>query len=414
MQKIDGTQRRPYDGQPPHEKEFFRMGICSKLVCSGRLSSAHQRRTEEAMGEDLLEAIEASDEVRASELLTKRMKEGVDPWQIHLSLFPPVQRVLNPPFINPHLPKMYRVCREFVPYLTRDKIGALVSLEVKEYARRPKMEKIPKGNPLTSSVSFRDIERAIKENDPGKTALIMAAFMDQKGGAELARQLLLLGSGYLNDSLGHSVSCTSFILLEMLERTEQDPWPALTALAAYFCKGGFHTTPSLIKSTPSSTQASNRHMLRASSGRGIVNLHHTITRYAIERIRRFLTQEEYDHMVSAWVEFMGNKGEEAISVKGIESNPVDDYAQFNKTFSRLKAKPVVASVEGMLASEEGLRKTKQFLINALCDQYQGSYNPHYVTGLGSALWALDQYPQNPPIAVNALFQYLDFFFSDLR
>ena len=94
---------------------------------------------------------------------------------------------MNPPFINPHLPKMYRVCRDLVSYLSPDRIAALVSLEVNEYARRPKMEKIRKEKLPTSPVTFRDIEMAIRENDPGKTCVLMASYIRQKGETEFAR-----------------------------------------------------------------------------------------------------------------------------------------------------------------------------------------------------------------------------------
>ena len=58
---------------------------------------------------DLLEAINASDTQRASALVQQMLRAGMDPWEIHLALYPAVQPVLNPPFINPHLPKMYAV-----------------------------------------------------------------------------------------------------------------------------------------------------------------------------------------------------------------------------------------------------------------------------------------------------------------
>ena len=54
------------------------------------------------------------------------------------------------------------------------------------------------------------------------------------GGAEFARRVLLLESGYLNNSLGHSVSCTVGILLEMLEKKDQDSWQSLSVLVDYF------------------------------------------------------------------------------------------------------------------------------------------------------------------------------------
>jgi hypothetical protein len=369
----------------------------------------------EITGKSLLEAVEASDVERALEICVKMVSQGVDPWKVHLSLFPTVQRVQNPPFINPHLPKVYGVYRELVPYLSEGKTGAFLSLEIREYARRPKMEKIPRGNRLPSPVGFKDIEAAIQANDPEKTAALMAAFLNQKSGVEFARRLLLLGSGYLNNSLGHSVSCTAFILSEMLERMDVDPWPALSALAFYFCKGRFSTTPALRKSNPFTEKQSSDHpMLRATSGKGFVPLHHTITRYAIERVRRFLGQEDYIHMVNAWTDFMGDKGKEKVSLEGASSEPAKEYDQFYERFSTLKTKPVVASLSSMIGSQEGRQKIKHFLVQGVCDKYQGAYDPHYLTGLGSALWVLDQYWQDARLVTNGLEQYLDFFFSGIK
>jgi len=369
----------------------------------------------EIMEKSLLEAVEASDVNRALEICAEMVSQGVDPWKIHLSLFSAVQRVQNPPFINPHLPKMYGIGRELVPCLSEGRAGAFLSLEIREYARRPKMEKIRRVNRLASPVGFRDIETAIRANDPEKTAVLMAAFLNQEPGAEFARRLLLLGSGYLSSSLGHSVSCTAFILSEMLERTNVDPWPALSALALYFCKGRFGTTPTLERSNPfKEKQASNRQMLRATSGKGFVPLHHTITRYAIERARRFLGEEDYLHMVNAWVDFLGDTGEERDSLEESFSEPAKEYPQFYEIFSTLKTKPVVTSLNSMIGSQEGRHKIKQFLVQGVCDRYQGAYDPHYLTGLGSALWVLDQYGQEARLVTNCLVQYLDFFFSGIQ
>jgi hypothetical protein len=364
----------------------------------------------ETMDKDLLDAIDSSDVTGAVDSLKKKIKGGTDPWKIHLSLFPVVQRVMNPPFINPHLPKMYRICRELAPYLPPDKFGALVFLEVSEYSRRPKMEKIPKESVPTSSVAFKDIEMAIKGNDPAKASLLITSFIDQKGGTEFARRLLLLGSGYLNHSLGHSVSCTAFILLEMLERTDQDAWPAICALANYFCKGGFHKTPE-VKPRFVIPEKEEGEFIRATSGQGIVNLHHTITRYAIERTRNFLAPEEYSHMILSWIDFMGDKEKKPVAIKGSEDGILQDYSHFYKIFSERKAMSLASSLQTLKSSDENRSKLSRFLIQGLCDQYQSDYNPHYVTGLGSVLWVLEKYWMNRPIAANALYQYLDFFFG---
>ena len=364
---------------------------------------------------DLLYALEASDVAAASERFRDELEKGVDPWKVHLSLFPLVQRVLNPPFINPHLPKMYRIYREFIPYLKKEEILPLVRLEVTEYAKRPKLEKLSRKALLTTPVSFGNGESAIREQDWEKATVLMATFYSQKGGEELARRLLLLGSGYLDESLGHSVSCTAFILLEMLERADEDPWPALATLADYFCKGRFHTTPGLRKSAPfPSDEAIKHHLPRATSGRGIVNLHHTITLYAIERTRQFFSQEEYDHLIQAWIAFMGDKKADQVVLDHPRTDPPKDYKQFFEAFSKLDAKSTVALLRGLIVSEEGRRQLGRFLIRGVADLYQGNYNPHYLTGLGSVLWVVEKYWNQTPVVINALFQYLDFFFKGIK
>jgi hypothetical protein len=361
---------------------------------------------------DLVQAVEASDAAEASALLSKKLAGGGNAWKIHLALYPAVQQVLNPPYINPHLPKMYAICRELVPYLKEDEIAALVQLEVTEYARRPKLQKLPKPGLLNLPVAFNEVETAIEDQDREKAAILMATFLVQKGGAELARKVLLLGSGYLDGSLGHSVSCTAFILLEMLQRADQEPWPALTTLADYFCKGRFYRPPALSQPVAFSDEDIRQHLLRATGGRGIVNLHHTITFYALERVKHFFSAAEYQHLIGAWITFLQNKKEPAPA--GRDAQPVPDYARFYKIFSRLEPNSIAAAAAGMLGTPRSRRQMGRFLIRGVCDRYQGDYNPHHLTGLGSALWVAERFWNQAPIAQTALFQYLDFFCDDLK
>jgi hypothetical protein len=363
---------------------------------------------------DLVQAVEASDVAGASKLLRKKLAEEGNAWKIHLALYPAVQQVLNPPYINPHLPKMYAICRELVPYLKEDEIAALVHLEVTEYAKRPKLQKLPKAKLLNFPVAFNDVEAAIEEQDREKTTILMATFLAQKGGAELARKLLILGSGYLDRSLGQSISCTAFILLEMLQRADQDPWPALTTLADYFCKGRFHSPPALSQPTAFSDEGIRHHLLRATSGRGIVNLHHTITFYALERVKQFFSAEEYQHLIGAWIAFLQNKKEQPIELASRGVQPAPDYARFYKTFSRLEPNSAAATAAGMMGTPRSRRQLGHFLIRGVCDQYQGDYNPHNLTGLGSALWVAERFWNQARIAQNALFQYFNFFFDDIK
>jgi hypothetical protein len=304
---------------------------------------------------------------------------------------------------------MHGIIREFLPCLAADDLPALVRLEINEYTRRPKLTLLAKPSSWPQSVSFPEIETAIRHEDRERSAALMQAFLEQQGKTEFARRMLLLGSGYLDSSLGHSISCTAFILLEMIERQDQDPWPVLSTMANYFCRGHFHTTPE-IRTTDTISQAElDRHLLRATSGNGIVNLHHTITLYAIERVCHLLNDTEYAHMISCWIDFLGSK-EVVLPTATTAETPVD-YASFYRCFSKCEEQPVLATLAELIPASEGRLRLGCYLIKGVCDQYQGNYNPHFLTGLGAALWVMNHYWDRPPVAMNALGQYLNYFFT---
>ena len=111
---------------------------------------------------------------------------------------------------------------------------------------------------------------------------------------------------------------------------------------------------------------------------------------------------------------MGKKEVRPVDMNRRGVEPVDDYGQFYRLFSRLEPESVVQSLAGLMEAPQGRWQLPRFLIKAVCGQYQSNYNAHNLTGLGSALWFAEQFWNQPPIAVNALYQYLDFFFGDLK
>ena len=246
-----------------------------------------------------------------------------------------------------------------------------------------------------------------------RAASYFAAYLRQHGARELARRLLLIGSGYLVESLGHSLSCTAFILQEMLARKDQDPWPALVLLADYFIKGRFDTTPSFRKSPQALENAMPDFILRSTTGSSFIDIHHTITLYAIERARGLLSREEYEHLVASWLDWMGKKEPRATFVEAPEQGYVLDYTTFYRAFSALGAQAVLKIILPLTVSAGGSKLLGRFLIKGLCDLYQDNYNPHYVTGLGATLWVVGQYADQPSLVSNALHQYVGFLFHVL-
>ena len=153
------------------------------MAVPGMFKKAHAAETPgniAAMNETA-RAVATGNMDEAKRQLNSMLAGDADAWQIHLSLFAVVQRVLNPPYINPHLPKMYAIYRYFIPFLTPDEISALVRLEVSECTRRPKLEELPQNNSFSSAVSFKDCEAAIGDQDWEKTAVLMAAFHARQG-----------------------------------------------------------------------------------------------------------------------------------------------------------------------------------------------------------------------------------------
>jgi hypothetical protein len=378
-----------------------------------RLQIMSQNETE--MTGQLLAAMEASEKDKALEYFDAAIQKGHNAWDIHLAMFPIVQQVINPPYINPHLPKMYGVCREFIPYLEPGEEEPLVRLEVSEYTRRSKLGEPSVDRSVTPTIHFHEIEAAIGDDDEEKTATLLLAFHANQGARELARRLLLLGGGHLDQSIGHSISCTAFILLEMLERMDKDPLPSLFALAHYFCKGRFHTISLLTTVKPhSSEDILALEALKATSGVGFVNIHHTITLYAIERVSHLLAPDEYRKLLAACATFISQKEIRQVNLGAEAVHPPADYEQFYQMFSGMETTAAVQSLIGLTDSETGRRVLGHFLIKGVCDLYDGAYNPHYLTGLGATLWAVNRFQGNRKIAVNALNQYLDFFFNGLK
>lgn len=366
------------------------------------------------MGKPLLEAIAASETDEAIKQFDQSISHGKDPWDIHRSLFSAVQSVLNPPFINPHLPKMYAVINEFLPYLEDEDIAPLVRIEIAEYARRPKLKMPHRPKARKHAISFNDIQTGISYRDTDLTAKYLYDFHRQKGAKELCQNLLLLGSEYLNHSLGHSVSCTAFILLEMLNRPKDDSWPVMACLADYFCKGGFDSFATTVPTDQTKSDGVFQdELMRASAGYGIVNLHHTITLYAIKRIQKLLTGDQYGKVLQAGVEFMGVKTPPPSAKIDPAGSPLSDYESFYSLFSKKDGNAVLPVIMAMTKSDADRKRLCRYLIKGVCDLYQGDYNPHYLTGLGSTLWIFENYWNDPKLSAAASDQYLDFFFQGI-
>lgn len=332
-----------------------------------------------------------------SRILTSSVEE------IREGFYTAAQMALNPPFINPHLPKMYNILRELYPYLGMEDQKALLRLEVSEYAQRTKLPPIPRSHEV-AKYSDAELEEAIEEKDGAKAAAALSALQLSGGNAALSERLLRLGGGYLDHSLGHSVSCTSFILREIARHSATDSWPSISVLADYYCKGGYASHEENVLDASSTDVDAN--ILRAVSGTGIGSLHDAITIYSIERARSLVGEETVNHLIGSWVEYLGGKEDAPYKADAIHEAP--SYQKMRELIRDRRIDDTVAVSLALLGGRDGVKTLGAYLLKSLCEGYKGKYDPHYFTGLGSLLWVLDRFAVRRDVQATALYQYIDF------
>jgi hypothetical protein len=323
---------------------------------------------------------------------------------IREEIFPAAQMVLNPPYINPHLPKMYNILRDLYPTLDPESKSELVKLEVTEYTRRPKLPQAPSIQEETS-IGEGELEAAIEDGDVPRAAMILHTIERLNGNEALSKKLLTIGGAQLEGSLGHSVSCTTFILREISRHPPSEAFPSIWALANYFCKGKFLSN--LERQSSSKPSDVDKNILRAVSGTGIRDLHDTITAYAIEKASPFIDENVVGKLIKRWVEYLGEKEEEPYRVTPDRLGP-PSYNEFLSLYLDHKTESLVTRSMKLVTEGNGVNDFGNYMIRCLLSDYDGNYDPHYFTGLGSLLWVINKYPSQSDVQSSALHQYLEF------
>ena len=344
------------------------------------------------------------------ETLDRRL-ESEPPLRLHEEIYPVAQAALNPPFINPHMPKMHRICGGFYHSLGVEDAGRLIHVEVNEYARRPKMAVVRR--PRRSLRKAGGLTEAIRGGDVEGTAAAMDAINRLEGSDALAAMLLRLGGGYLGKSLGHSVSCTSFILQELRDRGPDGCWPSLSVLAKYFCEGGYAEED---ETSPVSNRgkAVEGNILRAVSGTGIASLHDNLTIYAVEKIRPHIDDATYSRVVSSWIGYLGDKGDEPFRLTQGVGGSMLGFEEFERLLQAGEVEKLVQRASPMLASEDGPDIIGVYTLRVVVRNMGGRVDPHVLTGLGSLLWVIGRGWDSPEVKPTALYQYLNYSFGSIK
>ncbi len=85
--------------------------------------------------------------------------------------------------------------------------------------------------------------------------------------------------------------------------------------------------------------------------------------------------------------------------------------EFFEAFSAKKVDEMTLRLSSYLDTEQKRLQMGEFLVRGVCDLYEGDYDPHFLTGLGSVLWLINRYHSNRTLAMTALHQYLAYYFA---
>jgi hypothetical protein len=118
-------------------------------------------------------------------------------------------------------------------------------------------------------------------------------------------------------------------------------------------------------------------------------------------------------MLTMWSKMMHGKKEKQFSLEKLDAEKPDDFERFFTFFSRYDPVLVPDMVKASLDSNNDRQRMGYYLIKNVLQSYNGQYNPHSLTGLGSTLWIIKNFSDHPAIVTSAVFQYLDYFFDDI-
>ncbi len=111
---------------------------------------------------------------------------------------------------------------------------------------------------------------------------------------------------------------------------------------------------------------------------------------------------------------MTDKAENLRSVEHFPPAGLQDFNHFYSIFLHQDPVLIVNMLNNTLDTKGERIKFQNYLIKSVLKIYNGRYNPHNLTGLGASIWVIERFYDQPLIVLNALWQYLDFFFSGIN
>jgi len=199
--------------------------------------------------------------------------------------------------------------------------------------------------------------------------------------------LINLGMEKITDSLGHSVSCFFPVMRDITNHHKDAAATSVLSYVMYLCRYSYQSKFNNNQSRRKPDQDALETLgLKATSGTGIVNLHHMITYYTFFMLGDSSFYGELPPY-SILERFFGGKkvDNQRLELAEVNKKPqiAEDYQQFKDNFSLAGFKDNLSFLFKNL--DDNYKVTLSYLHRLFAEYYNPGWNPHYYTGLYCAL-----------------------------
>lgn len=235
----------------------------------------------------------------------------------------------------------------------------------------------------------------------------------------MIQALLMHGAHAVPETLGHSFSCFLQVMEDIVRTGHSAQASALLSYVMYLCR--FSYPDDLLQAEEEAEKIPadfSRFIMYCASGDGIVNLHHTITLYLFMQWEKAEFNEETVVPYGILADWAGEKAFDTDRKDRVSPpappriDPADTYTEFEQEFSFDDLERSMLYLFANLEAQPD--KAADFIFRLYTSRYGSlsGWDPHYITGLYSALGLFLNHETGDPAAPRmALDQAVRYFAS---
>ncbi len=262
------------------------------------------------------------------------------------------------------------------------------------------------------------VEKMIDElhNSNAHNAYYYSTGLLKNNPEDLCQLLLDLGSIHIPDTLGHSISCFYPVITDILNTKHPANGTALFSLISYLSRFDYKENTLTNKLHNKEIKDYNKLLKLASSGKGIVNLHHMITFYIMTEWEEAPFNKENIVPYHILIEWIGDKNLDKEREKKVDkltniNKDISNYSQFSELFSPNNLDESIQTLIYLLQTKP--EKAIDWVFRVYTDYYTPDWDPHYFTSLYCAIELYRSRNVDKTASKMAIYQAVQYLFKSI-